>query len=127
MQKSPTCYVLVVEDDPHIREAMRELLEIEGYTVVEAANGSEALARVRDCEGEPCLILLDLMMPVMDGWEFLSVVRDDGALAGIPIAVVSAVVDKARLPEGTQYLRKPVDMETLLHTVAGHCAGAARA
>src|SRR5919206_1695644 len=80
--------VLVVEDDFAIRETLRELLEDEGYRVAWAANGKEALARLH--ERAPRVILLDLMMPVMDGWEFRVAQQRDPALASIPVVVISA-------------------------------------
>src|SRR5574340_1100683 len=82
--------VLLVEDDAAIRDALRELLEAEGFVVQGAANGREALARLRAGGHRPRLILLDLMMPVMDGWEFRQAQRGDPALARIPVVVLTA-------------------------------------
>lgn len=82
--------VLVVDDDPDIREAMIEVLEENGHAATGAANGNEALAHLRAAPDQPCLILLDLMMPVMDGFEFLERVRANPATSHVPIVVLTA-------------------------------------
>jgi CheY-like chemotaxis protein len=111
--------ILVVDDDDDIRGALRDTLTDEGFRVAEAANGRLALEALRAMPSEPCLVLLDLMMPVMDGWQFLAARKDDARLAAIPIAVVSAARD---LPAGVTCLAKPVTSERLLDTVHRHCA-----
>jgi CheY-like chemotaxis protein len=115
--------VLVVEDDREIRESVVDVLEAEGYRVVSAPNGKEGLARLREME-KPCLILLDLMMPVMSGGEFLGLVRKDEALAAIPVVIVSAWPNEtAQLAGATQgYVKKPIALETLLATVSRFCS-----
>ena len=80
--------VLIVEDDAPLRELLRRMLEREGYAVVEAEHGRAALDRLR--EGAPGVILLDLMMPVMDGFEFLAELRREDAWRGIPVIVLTA-------------------------------------
>jgi CheY-like chemotaxis protein len=80
--------VLVVDDDPNFRELARRTLEREGYTVVEAENGRVALDRLR--EAMPGVVLLDLMMPEMDGFDFVTAVRADAAWRGLPIVVITA-------------------------------------
>ncbi len=82
--------VLVVEDEPDIRDLMVAILESEGYTVRAAADGAEALAQLQ-LGNPPCVILLDLMMPVMDGWTFCREKQKFPELAAIPVVVVSAV------------------------------------
>src|SRR5437588_12112485 len=84
--------VLVVEDDAVLNGAIKMLLEWEGYEVDCAANGSDALDRLRE-QGRPSVILLDLLMPVLSGWEFRDEQKRDPALADIPVVVVSAVGD----------------------------------
>jgi len=115
--------VLVVEDDSLARECMRMLLEREGYAVSEAANGREALDRLRDgCR--PALILLDLMMPVMDGWQFRAEQQSDPALAAIPVVVVSALAGDRILGKEfgpTGMLTKPVEVQELVGTVREYC------
>ena len=106
--------VLVVEDDPDIREAICLLLEYEGYTVRSAENGAVATRLLHDGPA-PALVLTDLMMPVMNGWELIRALRASD-LADVPVVVVSATVD-GRLPEDIEHLRKPVDADELLHTI----------
>src|SRR5690349_1848715 len=83
-------YVLVVEDSTDARQMLASLLEVEGFAVRTAANGREALDQLR-AGPPPCLILLDLMMPVMDGYQFRAEQRQDPGLSPIPVVVVSAV------------------------------------
>ncbi len=113
--------ILVVDDDAQIREIMRELLELEGYPVEVAQDGDEALQRLHSglC---PCLILLDLNMPVKDGFQFRREQLADGRLAAIPTIAWSGGDDQqysARL-NGTPFLRKGVDVGTLLTCIEAH-------
>ncbi len=117
--REPRGDVMVVEDDYAIRETLRELLEEEGYRVTQASNGAEALARLRTM-GPPRLILLDLMMPVMDGWEFRRAIRGDERLAEIPVIVLSAdhaLEQKIATLAVQGYLPKPFELDALLRTV----------
>jgi CheY-like chemotaxis protein len=118
--------VLVVEDDPDIRATLCDALEDNGYSPVGAANGVEALEYLRSDAEKPCLILLDLMMPVMDGQTFRSEQVADPALARIPVVVISAYrdVEKYAVELATEYLPKPVRLETLLETARKHCDAA---
>lgn len=121
--------VLVVEDDPDIREMLLDILTTEGYQVVGAENGKEALA-ILDQIQHPCLILLDLFMPVMDGREFLKTMRSHGdAVASIPVVVITAgavqteeVRDAATM--ATELIRKPINIEDFLKTVSTYCCKA---
>jgi CheY-like chemotaxis protein len=112
--------VLVVEDEPDIRECVKLLLEQEGYKVVTAANGAEAeaeLARI----GCPCVVLLDLMMPVMSGWELLAHLRHNGALnKGLHVVVVSASSTMG-LEGACDVVKKPVRVDKLIETVRRWC------
>src|SRR5438067_379235 len=90
MPTAPRRSVMIVEDDHDIRVAVRGLLEGEGYTVLSATNGREALAVLRSLAERPGLVLVDLMMPVMDGWQFIDELHQSTVLAGIPFAVQSA-------------------------------------
>jgi len=110
--------VLVVDDELDIRETIRDILEIEGYHVCCAANGKEALDVLS--EVRPGLILLDLMMPVMSGYELLQQLRERDDLSSIPVTVVSAVGDRA-VVRGAEVLKKPVDLDVLLHLVDEQC------
>jgi protein-histidine pros-kinase len=115
--------VLLVDDDPLIRETFSEVIENEGYKVVSAANGLEALNLLRSGT-RPRLILLDLMMPVMDAWTFRSEQQKDDALAEIPVAVLSAAWDlekRASDIKPVAFIRKPPQMETLFGLLAHHC------
>jgi CheY-like chemotaxis protein len=117
--------IMIVDDDGNIREALAELLAEEGYTVREVANGREAVDRLR-CESEPvpCLIIVDLMMPVMDGRYFCAEVRNDPDLADIPLVVISGdsrLGERAGEYEAEAYLQKPLDTGRLLSTISTHC------
>jgi CheY-like chemotaxis protein len=112
--------ILVIEDDEGIRETLRLTLELEGFDVITAANGKLGLDALK--EHKPCLILLDLMMPVMDGWAFADALEKDADLASIPIVVVTAVAESAKnvkLARGV--IKKPVDMDVLLKIVGQYC------
>jgi CheY-like chemotaxis protein len=115
--------VLLVEDDPDIRQAMKFLLELDGLRVATAANGAQALSKLRGGL-RPCLILLDLMMPVMDGFEFRKQQMQDAALSAIPVVVYSGhynpQASAARLG-ASAYLQKPLDVDALLRLVEEHC------
>lgn len=111
---------MVVDDDYDVRAAIAEILEDEGHAAVTAANGADALALLR--RGiRPKLILLDLMMPVMDGEEFCRVWNQDPALRPIPIVIISAAGDaseKTQLCRGAKrLLQKPIRLSTLLESV----------
>jgi len=115
--------VLVVEDDRDVREAITEILVDSDYEALPAANGVEALERLRAAQVRPCVILLDIMMPSMDGWQFRSEQQRDAALKDIPVVVLSAVADAsvAAKMEAAGYLRKPVALELLLGIVQRFC------
>ncbi len=123
----PTAPVLVVEDEPDMRQLMVGLLRGDGYEAVGAAGGREALRLLQEGAVRPCLILLDLMMPDMDGWEFRAEIEGDAQLASIPFVVVSGYVQAlARQPPGAvAQLEKPIDLDELLALVARHCANGA--
>jgi len=116
--------VLVIEDDRGQREALSEILSRLGYEVQCAANGSEALELMRHSESLPGLILLDLMMPVMDGWEFRAQQRRDRALAHVPVVVLSALDDNAQkaVQDGAAaFVSKPLHWQALLPVVERFC------
>lgn len=118
----PTQPVLIVEDDPAIREALAEVLADEGYATLTAENGAEGLTCLEWVQ--PCLILLDLMMPVLDGFGFRDAQRAAPALADIPVIVLSAfpasIETLARL-DATAYLSKPVNLNRLVEVVDRYC------
>lgn len=113
--------VMIVEDDSEIRETLKEIIELEGYTVYTAPDGKKALEMLRNAQDRPCLVLLDLMMPVMNGWELLELREQDVLLATIPVVVVSAAGDRAKNTHATGYIKKPVDIDVLLGTIRQYC------
>jgi CheY-like chemotaxis protein len=114
--------VLVVEDEADLRTAYCEALQAAGYEVAMAANGYEALRVLSALEHPPCIILLDLTMPVLEGQGFIARLRANATLPPIPVLVVTGSV--AQLPPGAQGLvRKPVKLDSLLAEVARHCKG----
>lgn len=112
--------VLVVEDDAETREALGYLLEVEGYGVIAVANGQEALAVLQGGQ-DVCIVLLDLMMPVMDGWAFMAVRARHPALQAVPVVVISALDPPGAGLDAVACLSKPVDPETLIELVGQHC------
>jgi two-component system chemotaxis response regulator CheY len=117
--------VLVVDDDRDIRDVLTDALEAEGYRVVTAVDGLDALTWLRARTARPCVVLLDLMMPRMDGIQFRTEVLNDPDLALIPVVVLSAdpsVIVTAKSLNFAGSLRKPVPLEALLAAVHAHCA-----
>jgi CheY-like chemotaxis protein len=111
--------VLVVDDDPDILDAICDILDAEGYRVSRARHGQEALEQVES--ERPDIILLDLMMPVMDGVAFSQALRERPAVSDVPIVVISADGNPARAAAvgAAGYLAKPFDIDALLTQVAG--------
>lgn len=125
MERAATpCRVLVVDDEPSIREVVSDALAFEGYVVEQAANGQEALQVVeRDC---PTVVLLDMRMPVMDGWAFASALHACGL--PVPVVVMTAAQSARRWAAevgAASFLAKPFDVDDLLQTVARFCTAAA--
>ncbi|RKG68570.1 response regulator [Corallococcus sp. CA054B] len=116
--------LLLVENNEDVREALREILESEGYRVLTAANGQVALNLLAEQERMPALVLLDLVMPVMDGHAFIEHLRGTGALALTQVLVLTAH-PTLPLPQGVAgRLGKPVKLEALLDAIAVHTASA---
>jgi CheY-like chemotaxis protein len=118
----PRC-VLVIDDDPAIREVVSTILALEGYPVVAAESGVEALKELRGGV-RPCLILLDLRMPEMDGWELRALLKREPQLADIPVVVLSGDHDAAKAARSLSangFLLKPVELTDLLHVVRRYC------
>lgn len=112
-------FILVVDDDQDIRETVVEVLADEGYEVIGASDGAEALRVMRAASSLPALIFLDLMMPGMSGADFLVAQRADPALVAAPVVLISADADlavKAANLGVTEFLRKPVRLKVLLET-----------
>lgn len=115
--------ILIVEDDEAIAEAIVGLLEDEGYSAVSVSDGRAALEKLRDGE-KTCLILLDISMPVMNGWQFRQEQLKDAALAPVPVVVCTAdgrAAVKAQSIGAAGWLQKPIDPERLLEVVGTHC------
>jgi DNA-binding response OmpR family regulator len=114
--------VFVVEDDVDTRDMLGRFLELEGFTVELASNGQQALERLSNGV-HPCVILLDLMMPVMDGWQFRQEQVRRRDIAGIPVIIVSAAgKDRIAGIDADGYLSKPVDLEQLLERITQFCS-----
>src|SRR4051812_16237966 len=99
--------ILIVEDEELIRATLSLALEFEGYLVFTAANGKEGIELLPKVE-RPCLILLDLMMPVMNGWEFVDALEKDMILATIPVIVVTAFNNNTKTIHAKKILKKPI-------------------
>ena len=112
--------ILIVEDEEDIRENLKMLLELEGYKVFTAINGDDGLKVLRTLKG-PCLILLDLLMPVMNGMEFLKEKKHEDAIAQIPVCIVSGVAEKPDMNGVSAFVKKPIDLEILLKVVKIYC------
>jgi CheY-like chemotaxis protein len=116
--------VLIVEDDGDVRESILEVLQDNAYTAIAVSNGAEALARLRSAAPRPCLILLDLMMPVMDGYKFRTAQTSDPVLTTIPVVVLTAQGGAEKTAQDMQaagFLKKPVKLEALLEVVQRYC------
>jgi CheY-like chemotaxis protein len=116
-------YVLVVEDDEEVRENLSFLLKLRGHEVQQAVQGQQALHKIHT-HGPPCLVILDLMMPVMNGWEFHAAMRSDPSLDAVPVIVLSGVADAGDATKGLDavgYLNKPCDLNKLYGLVDDHC------
>jgi CheY-like chemotaxis protein len=111
--------IVLVEDDDAIRETMAALLADEGFRVAQAANGELGLAELR-AAADPCLVLLDLWMPVMNGWQMLAELRSDERVRHVPVVVVSAAGQLPPPKGAAAFLRKPIRLEVLLETVETH-------
>ena len=113
---APVEAILVVEDDTALRETIVDVLETEGYIVQAAKNGREALTRLLQLP-KPCLVLLDLMMPVMGGKELLDLMLQDSLLAAIPVLIVSSASEGLDLGGAKAVVKKPVSLDLLLSLV----------
>lgn len=124
MSAAAAKHILIVEDDEDIRDSLVELLEEHGYPTSGVSHGGHALDSLRASQERPCLIVLDLMMPVMDGREFRETQLKNPELAKIPVIVMSAYRDlDALIPElePVGVLKKPLRVQELLDLVEQHC------
>jgi CheY-like chemotaxis protein len=115
--------ILVIEDDDDICAALADILRVHGFDAAVAHDGKEAIEYLRSAEEAPRLIVLDLMLPVMDGWAFRAAQLEDPRLARIPVVVLSAAADLTRHAAELhvdEFLNKPVDVPRLLHAIERH-------
>jgi CheY-like chemotaxis protein len=116
--------IMIVEDHTDLRETFRDVLAASGIQSVEASSGREALTLLREQPRKPCLILLDIFMPDVDGWEFRLAQLGDPRLADIPVVLLTAHVGAegaAREMNASGFLKKPVTLDTLLSSIERHC------
>jgi CheY-like chemotaxis protein len=116
------CLVAIIEDDREFRDMLRELLEEEQYRVVALSNGAEALETLRG-DTLPNVILLDVSMPVMDGFDFLRFRNDDPELAAVPVVLVTNAKPHERPTIGVNdVVRKPIDIDEILFAIKRYCS-----
>jgi len=107
--------ILVVEDEADSRETLREILELEGYKVRTAVNGREALDTLDAIGDQICIVLLDLFMPVMDGWQVINELKASGRLATTQVVIITSAAHRA--PAGVPVFQKPLDLEKVMNQV----------
>jgi CheY-like chemotaxis protein len=110
--------ILIVDDDADIRDSLQDFFEDAGYAVATARNGVEALSRLDD-ENLPCVVILDLIMPVVNGNQVYDVMQRDPRLSKVPVIVSTS--DPSRAPRGVPILKKPIDLGRLMRAVREHC------
>jgi CheY-like chemotaxis protein len=108
--------LMVVDDDAGSLSALSDILALEGFLVETMSNGREALDHLRTADAPASLVILDLLMPVMDGWQFLAELKADPKLAQLRIPVIIVTALNSRV-DADAVIRKPIDLERLLHTV----------
>lgn len=115
--------VLVIEDNQDMRDTLIEFLQTFGYQAIGAEHGQDALDKLHSMDANPCVIVLDLMMPVMDGRSFRQEQLKQPEMAGIPVVVISAydVIPYIQELQAAAYLRKPVNLKELMRVVDQHC------
>lgn len=112
--------ILVIEDNKEIQDSIKMALEIDGFNVFTANNGREGMNLLEKIP-TPSLILLDLLMPVMNGWEFMEELNKDIMHSSIPVVIVSALDKKQTTPNVSGYIQKPIDLDKLLKIAEKHC------
>lgn len=113
--------ILVVEDDKDIRNLYVEILNGEGFKVFAAESGEEALRLLGDMTRDPCLVVTDFMMPGMSGTELVKILREDDLLISVPVVMISAKPLADVDTEGVDFLKKPIDVETIIEKVKEYC------
>jgi CheY-like chemotaxis protein len=112
--------ILIIDDDETIRQMLKLALEMQDYTVYTAANGKDGLLELRKIP-TPCIILLDLMMPEMDGWQFVNTLTSEKELSSIRIFVMTAFPEKASTLTVAGVIRKPFDLDQLFEITHEYC------
>ena len=113
--------VLLVDDDEDVRDSLGDVIKLRGFSLQTASNGLEALQLLQN-EGLPCVILLDLVMPVMDGWQFLTKLQALPELSSVPVVVISAHA-ASNPPTGVdRILAKPIELADLYAAIEEHCS-----
>lgn len=118
--KNNSCSVLVVEDCEDLRELEVSFIESFGCKVASASNGQEALNILASIPN-PCIVLLDLMMPVMNGRQFLNQIKKSEKYSNIPVLIVSAIADVSDTSGAIGYLKKPINLDLLKNAIAQYC------
>jgi CheY-like chemotaxis protein len=111
--------ILIVEDEKESRDSLREILEFEGYAVETAVNGREALEALNVSDRRVCIMLLDLFMPVMDGWQVIDQLRAEGRLDSTKIVIITSAPYRA--PAGLPVFQKPLDLDKVMNEVQRLC------
>ena len=118
MSHAPTMTIVVVDDEEAICETLKDVFEEEGYAVECAGDGLQALSLIRGMPVKPGMVILDLLMPRMDGNAVYAAMKSDPTLFEIPVVISTS--DPSRAPSGVLIMRKPVDLDLLLDTVRKH-------
>lgn len=113
--------ILIVDDEESIRSMMQDVLELEGFHVFTATDGAEGIEVLRTMSPEPCMVLLDMMMPKHNGWQFLDTQRNDPNLSKIPVVICSAYAESAKAVHPNGIVHKPIQLNSLLSTVKEFC------
>lgn len=111
--------VLVVDDEEAFRDTLRDVFEDEGFAVRTAGNGRDALAMLRELETKPCIVILDLIMPILDGNAVYTAMKADPTLASIPVVIATS--DPSRAPGDALVMRKPIALDRLMAQVQRCC------
>jgi CheY-like chemotaxis protein len=122
LMKNECKKVLVIDDDPAICQTMKDVLEINGYEVITANDGKDGINTLSSMKALPCIILLDLMMPGMNGWGFLDFQRASPEYSQVPVIICSAYENSAKSIGLKPIITKPVQLNHLLGTVKALCS-----
>ncbi len=114
--------VLIIDDDAAIREVMQDVLELQGYRILTAGDGKEGFNLLCDTQPRPSVILLDMMMPGVNGWQFLDYQRSHPDLSQVPVIICSAYRESAKAVKPAAVIEKPIQLNKLLEAVKAFCA-----